>query len=538
MPRKTAQRDLWSAISCGLLAVPSLFALLTTAIGTSAISNAQTPTVPDSAIQMSAQYGRLVIKSANLIDGTGAPMRGPVDIEISGNKIVNISPSTLSGRSSASGADRIIDAQGKYVIPGLIDVHMHFRGLPKAYVYRLYLANGITSVRNVDGSLDDRTEVPDRLLAEKKLIHDGREVAPKLWVYPFLPPNIKAAEQVPALVKHWHDLGVDGIKLANSAAEYSDLLAAVGTETKRYGMGLAVHIAEDATPGINALIVARDGATTIEHHYGYAETALINNLTIPRLAADYNYSDERERFRNTLGIWLQTDMKKLETETVPELVKLSTHGRFTMVPTMVVYEKQRDYTRASNVPWLSRYALPTALKLWRTPDPNRHGAIFDRWTSNDEAEAAQVYRRWMEFVRLYVGEGGHLAVGADSGGPFQVFGFQTVREMELLLEAGLTPLEVVRAATQEGARVLQEPRMGTLRAGYAADLLIVDENPLDNFKVLMARASSDHNGKAQRRTLIRDVIVDGRVMDPDQLLQDVENIVAQDKGGKLQFRMW
>lgn len=486
------------------------------------------------------QYERLLIQNGFMIDGTGAPMRGPVDILVSRGVIVSIQDSkpikTNSGMgdpktSAGVAADRIIDAAGKYVMPGLTDAHAHLHPpAPRDYVYKLYLGHGVTSLRNVDGRFEDGSPIPQAIVAEKRRIDSGAVVAPRMWVYPFFPGDITSAAGVPALVKSWNDMGVDGIKVVKIENLYPDVLEALGKETKKYGMGLAAHLAETASPGVNALIAAADGVTTIEHHYGYPETAL-PDTSLPLRDNDYNYLDERQRFRKTLAVWLQADMARLKAETIPELVKASREGRFTMVPTMVVYEKQRDYTRASNVPWLQPYALPDLLQRWRTPDPLRHGAIFDRWTSNDEAEAAQVYRRWMEFIREYVTQGGHVAVGADSGGPFQVFGFQTIREMELLLEAGLTPLEVVRAATQEGARVLQEPKMGVIRPGFAADLLVIDENPLDNFKVLMGRPAVDAAGEPQRRTLIRHVVVNGRVLDPDQLLSDVAAMVANHPSG-------
>lgn len=490
------------------------------------------------AATMSPQYERLVIRNAFLIDGTGSPARGPVDILVQRGVIADIRDSVpirsstgapLSQDLGGIQADREIDATGKYVMPGLIDTHAHlYPPTPRAFIYKLFLGNGVTALRNLDGNFGGGTTVPEGILAEKQRIAAGQIIAPRMWVYPFLPDTVKTAAEVPALVKRWHELGVDGIKLVKVSQEYPDMLKVLGEETRRYGMGLAAHIPQSASPAVNALIAAESGVTTIEHHYSYPETAL-PATTIPILPEGYNYGDERQRFRETLAIWLQADMAKLKAVTVPELVKASREGRFTMNPTMVVYEKQRDLTRVANAPWLDRYAQPADLQRWRTPDPARHGAIFDRWTSIDEATAAQAYRRWMEFIREYVKQGGHLSVGSDSGGPFQLYGFQTIRELELLLEAGLTPLEVVRAATQEGARTLQEPAMGVLRPGFAADLLIVDENPLEDFKVLMGRPPVDAAGNPQRRSKIRNVIVNGRVMDPDLLLADVERIVAAER---------
>ncbi|MGI9376521.1 MAG: amidohydrolase family protein [Tsuneonella suprasediminis] len=492
-------------------------------------------------VQIAPQHSEMVVRNAMLIDGSGAPLRGKVDIYVRGGIITEIRDSTpiLSSTGLAlekqGGTDfdgLTIDAEGRFVMPGIIDTHAHlYPPTPRAFIYKLFLAHGVTSLRNLDGNFGEGTTVPEGILSEKKRIAAGQVVAPRMWVYPFLPDSVRTADQVPALVKRWHELGVDGIKLVRVGNQYPDMVRALGRETERYGMGLAIHIPQSASPGVNALVAVNGGATTVEHHYGYPELAL-PHTTIPVMPLSYNYDDERQRFRETLAIWNQTDMDRLLSEVAPELAQASRDGRFTMNPTMVVYEKQRDFTRAANVPWLDRYARPGDLHRWRTPDPSRHGAIFDRWTSNDEASAAQAYRNWMRFIREYVRQGGHVSVGSDSGGPFQLYGFQTVRELELLLEAGLTPLEVVRAATQNGARVLQQPRMGVLRPGFVADMVILDENPLEDFKVLIGRGPVDKaTGRPQRRSRIRAVIVDGRIYDPDRLLADVENIVSAERRG-------
>lgn len=489
-------------------------------------------------VSVAPQYSRMVIRNAMLIDGSGAPPRGKVDIYVHNGVIVDIRDSApirsstgalLTKEAAADSVDHVIDAEGRYVMPGLIDTHAHlYPPTPREFIYKLFLAHGVTSLRNLDGNFGESTNVPEGIVAEKKRIAAGQVVAPRMWTYPFLPDSIKTAAQIPPLVKRWHEMGVDGIKLVKVGNQYPDMIRVLGEETRRYGMGLAVHIPQSASPGVNALVAAESGVTTIEHHYGYPEIGL-PNTTIPVLPLTYDYGDERQRFRETLAIWIQTDMEKMKADVAPALAKASREGRFTMNPTMVVYEKQRDFTRAANVPWLERYARPSDLQRWRTPDPTRHGAIFDRWTSNDEASAAQSYRNWMAFLREYVKQGGHVSVGSDSGGPFQLYGFQTIRELELFLEAGLTPLEVLRAATQGGARTLQQANMGVLRPGFVADMVIVDENPLEDFKVLIGRAPVDGSGNPQRRSRIRSVIVDGRVYDPDRLLADVERIAAAER---------
>ncbi|HSJ10101.1 MAG TPA: amidohydrolase family protein, partial [Longimicrobiales bacterium] len=101
-------------------------------------------------------FQRMVIMGANLIDGTGAPMQGPVDIVIEGNRIRQIrsagTPGVTRQRTPPADADHVIDATGMYVLPGFVDLHAHIggaqQGTPAEYVYKLWLAHGVTTVRD------------------------------------------------------------------------------------------------------------------------------------------------------------------------------------------------------------------------------------------------------------------------------------------------------------------------------------------------------------------------------------------------------
>jgi imidazolonepropionase-like amidohydrolase len=142
----------------------------------------------------------------------------------------------------------------------------------------------------------------------------------------------------------------------------------------------------------------------------------------------------------------------------------------------------------------------------------------------------------MSFLDDYKDRGGRVAVGEDAGFIFKLFGFGYVRELELLQEAGFHPLEVVRAATLSGAELLgMADEIGSLEVGKRADLVLVGENPLANFKVLYGTGHfrlDDATGQPTRTRGIRYTIKDGIVYDAGELLADVRRIVAEAKAAE------
>jgi imidazolonepropionase-like amidohydrolase len=143
----------------------------------------------------------------------------------------------------------------------------------------------------------------------------------------------------------------------------------------------------------------------------------------------------------------------------------------------------------------------------------------------------------MAFINDYKNRGGRVTTGSDSGYIYKLYGFDYIRELELLQEAGFHPLEVIRAATWHGAEELhrasgKRPEFGLVRAGMLADLVLVEENPLANLKVLYGTGAirvNDTTGKVERAGGVRYVIKDGIVYDAKKLLLDVERMVADFK---------
>ncbi len=143
----------------------------------------------------------------------------------------------------------------------------------------------------------------------------------------------------------------------------------------------------------------------------------------------------------------------------------------------------------------------------------------------------------MQFLNDYKNLGGKVTLGSDSGFIYQLYGFGTILEMELLQEAGFHPLEVIRASTMHSAEEIFQAQgkpieYGVIRPGLLADLVIVDENPLANLKVLYGTGAlklNDETGKPERIGGVKYTIKDGIIYDAKQLLKDVEEMVNKQK---------
>jgi cytosine/adenosine deaminase-related metal-dependent hydrolase len=491
--------------------------------------------------EQSGPYQSLVIRGVTIIDGSGAPAYGPADIFVQGNRITRIAPTDAIAReeekAEANGArraapDRVIDGKGMYVMPGIVDLHAHInfgKDVPADYIYKLYLGHGVTTIRAFNyGDAD-----PKRMVEEKKKIATNQVVAPRMYVYPFwrggADPRYSNPEGAKQIVDEWHALGVDGIKILSKPGLWPDVFKAIADEARKNGMGVAVHIAQEGVYPMNAVRVASDGATTIEHHYGYSESSFTSQ-TVQDLPPEYNYSNEADRFLETGRVWLQADVGRLHGDVINSLLdSMHDHG-FVMDPTFSIYEANRDVTRARNLPWHSEYTLPAVMQSF-LPSPSHHASYFFEWTSDKEADWAKAYRVWMDFVNDYKNQGGMVAVGSDSGFLFSIWGFGTIRELELLEEAGFSPLETIHAATENGAKALRNSELGVIRPGFLADMIVLTENPLKDVKILygsgVTRASKD--GKLTQEHCVKYAIRDGVVFDSQALLADVREIVAKAK---------
>jgi hypothetical protein len=480
-------------------------------------------------------YTQLIIRGVMLIDGTGAPPVGPVDIVVKQNKIIKIASIGLPTPGMASDVNRPVleeggkelDCNGMYLMPGFVDMHGHIGGgqAPNAeYVFKLWMAHGVTTIREpgsgngFDWVLDQKTK------SEKNLI-----TAPRIKAYVSFGSGstipISTPEQARAWVNENKLKGADGIKFFGAAPE---IMEAALKENKRIGLRSACHHAQLGVARWNVLSSASAGLTTMEHWYGLPE-AMLDKSTIQDYPLNYNYSNEQHRFEEAGKLWKQAaaPYSPKWNLLMDSLLELD----FTLDPTLNIYEATRDLHKARRQEWHELYTLP---KLWAFYQPNRaaHGSFWFSWGTEQEVEWKENYRLWMTFVNEYKNRGGRVTTGSDSGFIFQLYGFAYVRELELLREAGFHPLEIIRSATLYGAQALgMEKEIGSVEIGKLADFAIVDQNPLENLQVLYGtgavRLMDDNTVK--RVGGVKYTIKDGIIYDSKKLLEDVKKIVDAEK---------
>lgn len=480
-------------------------------------------------------YPQLILRGVNLIDGTGAPMRGPIDIVIENDRIVGIHTVGYPGvkidensRPKLKQGGKSVDLEGHYVLPGFVDMHGHIGGKTQApngeYVFKLWMAHGITSVR--DPSCGNGL---DWVLRHKRLSNENKITAPRIFAYTSFGQGaekpISNAEEAKKWVKQNKENGADGIKFFGAAPE---VMEAALTENKRLGLRSACHHAQLAVARWNVLNSARAGLTSMEHWYGLPE-ALFDNRTIQDYPADYNYQNEQDRFGEAGRLWKQAakPYTKHWNNVMDELLALD----FTLDPTFNIYEASRDLHRARRAEWHEDYTLPSLWKFY-LPSKISHGSYWHDWGTEQEVNWKENYDLWMTFVNEYKNRGGRVTAGSDSGFIFQLYGFAYIRELELLREAGFHPLEVIMSATLKGAEALgADDEIGSVEIGKLADLIVLKENPLANLKVLYGTGAIKltEDNEVVRVGGIEYTIKDGVLYNAKELLSDVKEIVNQAK---------
>jgi imidazolonepropionase-like amidohydrolase len=495
-------------------------------------------------------YDRLVIRGVTVIDGTGGVPRGPMDVVVEHDKIVEVDsvgaphvPIDPKHRP-AKGAYEI-DGTGMYLMPGFVDTHTHYGDPQKAptaeYVNKLWLAHGVTTVRGVPaGPLD-------WALHERERSAKDETVAPHIYVYQpaftgdgWKPQQVLTPELGREWVRYLAAKGADGVKSFGGDPE---VMGAIFDEAKKNKMGTIAHLGQDYESRLNAREAVDLGLNTVTHAYGLFES-LLKDTTVQEYPANQNYSDEEMRFSQVARNWNKI-YPPGSKEWNEFLEDLKAHHAI-LNPTMVIYSANRDVMRAYSAEWHDKYTLPSLMDYYQA-NRSHHGSYWYYWTTEDEVAFKNFYRVWEEMIKDYNQMGGHVTVGTDAGFIYQTYGFAYIEELELLREAGLTPLEIIRSATLYGAEELEGPKQdkvdfGIIRPGTRADMVIVDQNPLENLKILYGTGwmkLNDQTGKVERVGGIKYVVKDGIVYEPKKLLADVAAMVEkqkQDRKGTIESR--
>ncbi len=530
-------RPLIAAAVAVLLAPPATARAIQTAEVFAVANNGPGP-LPLGTIQ-GEKVNRLVIRNATIVSGRGTPgtnrampPEGPVDIVIEGNTIVDI---VLMDPVNAAGygpdfrrptGDKIVDAKGMTVLPGLVEMHAHLppgtslgpHGLD--YAYRLYLGHGITTVR--DAGTGAGLRVLTRHRAESAA---NRIVAPRLilcqrWPLPLRRWDVgDTPEKARAMVREFKSLGADCVKVSKSPGHYPDVLRAIADESNQLGMFTMTDLKVSES---DAAVASDAGVKSIEHWYGIPDAALLGSQSFP---TDYNYWDELDRFRYAGLLWSEADKHPDRLSAViDKLIENGTNWN----PTMVVYEDNRDVWRNVGLPFKETLMHPAEVAAG--PDTSVHGAFKREWKTSDEINWKRNFAIWMKWVKTYHERGGQLTAGSDERG---IGGLGLIRELELMQEAGIHPLDVIKVATTNATRVLGLGQQCGIRVGCRADLAIVNGNPVDNFKVMYGRgygmAGLVPREEQWRYGGVAWTIKDGILFDAQGLLREVESYVQQER---------
>jgi imidazolonepropionase-like amidohydrolase len=489
-------------------------------------------------------FRKMVIRGVTLIDGTGAPPRGPVDIVVENNVIADILPAGTPGLPLKDGReprdfDYELDATGMFVTPGFIDMHVHGSTDDKApnlsYSYKLWLAHGVTTVRGVDLAPFE-VSLSERARSERNEI-----VAPRIFAYQrpgqgkgWTGGRTNTPEKARAWVQWAAKQGIDGIKILNNEDQPPEVFAAIVDEAKKLHLGTVSHLSQVGVGRMNALQAGEAGLGTVTHFYGHFES-MLKNGQVQNWRPDYNYSDEQDRFGDVANLYAES-----VEEGSPEwwdYLEKQKENHVTFDPTMTIYAAGRDLMHARNADWHDKYTMP---QLWGFYQSSRinHGSYFYDWTLATEIKWRNFYHKYMRLINDYKNIGGRVTTGSDSGFIFEPYGFGYIQELELLQEAGFNPSQVLMSATLNGALTLYEPKgepvppIGSVRVGKLADLVIVKENPLQNFKTLYGTGALRLNEQTQKLERVGGVsytVKDGIVYDAKKLLADVAEMVKAEK---------
>jgi imidazolonepropionase-like amidohydrolase len=440
----------------------------------------------------------IALTNVRVIDGTGAAPRDDQTIIIQGGKIQSIGPTA----STTYPADaRTLDLKGYTVLPGLVGMHNHMffpmGGSPPMYSNmgssfpRLYLALGVTTIRTT-GSVAPYTD-----LELKRLIDAGRVLGPKMHVTaPYLEGRgsftpvmheLKDADDARRMVNYWADAGATSFKAYMNIKR--DELRAVVEEAHKRGLKVTGHLCS-----IGFREAAEIGIDNLEHG----------------LFADSEFVAEKKPDQCPQGVSASLRALDLNGPAVQETIRTLVQKNVAITSTLPVFEANAPLSQ-SGIGAASALLNPRVLNVMSTDARVRY--LQNRARIPGDSPAVELIRKAMAFERAFVKAGGLLIAGLDpTGNGGIVAGFGDHRQVELLVEAGFTPLEAIQIATLNGAKFLgEDARIGSLAPGKQADLMIVKGNPATNIADIEK---------------IEIVFKDGVGYDSEKLIQSVQGLVG------------
>ena len=452
----------------------------------------------------------LAITHVTLIDATGAAPKQDMTVFIDDEKIATIGPSRSL---SIPRETRTIDAHGKFLIPGLVDMHVHLTGAgeptgSREFILPLLLANGITTVRDMGGNLES-------LIALRNEIGRGQLTAPRIFFAgpyldgspPFFEPSLVVtnAAEATADVHSLISRGADFIKVQSNLSR--DAYFAIAEVCRREHITFVGHVPDRVT----AAEASDAGQKSIEHLTGVLRSCSNDEpLLIRKQFAAAPQKPTTGQSRERQLAWQRELLESYSDRQAAALIEKFLHNQTWQVPTLILLRNdafptpETDPSRDPRRKYIPLKVLENWQKGARTRDKGASPLEFSLRASLMQAS--------LRIVGKMNAAGVPIMAGTDTTAPFVFPGSSLHEELALLVQAGLTPMQALQAATKYPADFLGKLQtQGTVEQGKIADLLLLDANPLDDI----------HNTQK-----IRAVILHGKLLDRiflDELLSKEEN---------------
>jgi len=441
----------------------------------------------------------VVLAHVRVIDGTGAAPTEDQTIVIAGGKIESIQPSATA-RPPANA--EVLDLTGYTVLPGLVGMHNHLffpmGGSPPMYSNmgnsfpRLYLALGVTTIRTT-GSVAPYTD-----LEIKRLVDAGRMIGPKMHVTaPYLEGGgaftpvmhqLKNADDARRMVNFWADAGATSFKAYMNITR--DELRAAVEEAHKRGLKVTGHLCS-----VGFREAAEIGIDNLEHG----------------LFADSEFVPDKKPDHCPQGV--ANSLRQLDLNSAPaqETIRALVAKNVAITSTLPVFEAAGAPLAQTGIGAARALLNPRVLNVMSTDARVRY--LQARARVSSQSNFLELLRKVMDFERAFVKAGGLLVNGLDpTGNGGIVAGFGDLRGVELLVEAGFTPVEAIKISSLNGAKLLgEDARIGSIAVGKQADLMIVKGNPAANI------------GDIEQ---VEIVFKDGVGYDSGKLIQSVQGLVG------------
>ena len=414
--------------------------------------------------RLTAAQPTVAVTHVTLIDGASAKPKAEQTVVMAGERIVAVGKS----RKVKLPVDaRVVDGTGKFLIPGLWDMHVHMTELP--HFSELCIANGITGVRDMFGDVTN-------IVAERKAIADGK-AGPRIVTAgrlidgpkPVWPGSLTAkdAEEGRAAVLTAKQEGSDFIKVYSLLPR--DAYFAIAAEAKRQGLVFAGHVPD----ALSAAEASDAGQKSIEHLTGILLACSSRETELRRVSATRSYETNLVNYLTTLmGTY---DEKKAQA-----LFARFKRNQTWQCPTLTVLDNltHLDDGNLTN-DYRLKYMDPETLKYWATRThpsitntPPEVWAVIHRTDRVRRDLAGKMHRAGVEFL-----------AGTDTPNPYCFPGFSLHDELAKLTEAGFSPGEALQTATINPARYFDRLKdLGTVESGKYADMVLLNANPLQDIR--------------------------------------------------------